>query len=100
VENLPPNLPKPDIPRPNIKPDYVDTLLECLMLLCQINGTTMTRDALISGLPLRDGKLTPALFKRASERANLVSKIIKKPFDKLPIEFFPAILLLKNEEAC
>lgn len=91
---------EPSSPPPNIKPDYIDTLLECLMLLCQINGAAMTRDALVSGLPLRNGKLTPALFKRASERANLVSKIIKKPFDKLPAEFFPAILLLKNEEAC
>ena len=70
------------------------------MLLCQMNGVAMTRDALISGLPLRDGKLTPALFKRASERANLVSKILKKPFDRIQAELLPAVLLLNNEEAC
>ncbi|MBA3696031.1 MAG: type I secretion system permease/ATPase [Methylotenera sp.] len=70
------------------------------MLLCQMNGVAMTKDALVSGLPLRDGKLTPALFKRASERANLVSKILKKPFDRINAEFLPAVLLLKNEEAC
>ncbi|MBC7697517.1 MAG: ATP-binding cassette domain-containing protein, partial [Bacteroidia bacterium] len=70
------------------------------MLLCQLNNVAMTRDALISGLPLRHGKLTPALFKRASERANLVSKVIKKPLNAIRAEFLPAVLLLTGEEAC
>lgn len=100
MENLLQNIPEPTNPTLNIKPDYTDSLLECLMLLCQMNGVAMTKDALVSGLPLRNGKLTPALFKRAAERANLVSKIIKKPFDKIQTEFLPAVLLLNNEEAC
>lgn len=84
----------------NLKIDQVDSLLECLMLLCQLHGVAMTSDALTSGLPLREGKLTPAIFKRASERANLISKIIKKPLTAIQSEFLPAVLLLKNEEAC
>ncbi|MEQ1488264.1 MAG: type I secretion system permease/ATPase [Methylotenera sp.] len=80
--------------------NQADSLLDCLMLLCRLNDVAMTKDALTSGLPMRDGKLTPLLFKRAAERANLISKIIKKPFDTIGAEFLPAVLLLKNDEAC
>lgn len=85
---------------PSIKIDSVDSLLDCLMLLCRLNGIGLTKDALSSGLPLQNGKLTPALFKRASERANLISKVIKTPFSAIRIEYLPAVLLLTNEEAC
>jgi ATP-binding cassette subfamily C protein LapB len=100
VENLLQNNHIPEILTQDIKTDQVDTLLDCLMLLCQLNDVAMTRDALTSGLPLRNGKLTPALFKRASERADLVSKVIKKPFDAIRSEILPAVLLLTGEEAC
>lgn len=80
--------------------DVVDSLLECLMLLCRVNGVAMTADALTAGLPLRNGKLTPATFKRAAERANLVARVIHKPIANIQKEHFPAILLLKDEQAC
>jgi len=80
--------------------DVVDSLLECLMLLCRVNGVAMTADALTAGLPLRNGKLTPATFKRAAERANLVARVIHKPIADIQKEHFPAILLLKDEQAC
>ncbi len=80
--------------------DGMDSLLESLLLICRMNGIATSRDALISGLPLRDGKITPALLKRAAERANLAVTILKKPLDKTRQEFIPAILLLNGEEAC
>lgn len=82
------------------RPEAVDTLLNSLLLICRINGVATSKDALISGLPLRDGKMTPALLKRAGERANLAITILKKPLGKIRAEFLPAILLLKDEEAC
>lgn len=100
MENLLQNNHISEILTQDIKTDQVDTLLDCLMLLCQLNDVAMTRDALTSGLPLRHGKLTPALFKRASERANLVSKVIKQPFNAIRSEFLPVVLLLTGEEAC
>ncbi|HYN54419.1 MAG TPA: type I secretion system permease/ATPase, partial [Methylotenera sp.] len=100
VENLLQNNQEPSNFRSDITIDQVDSLLDCLMLLCQLNNVAMTRDALTSGLPLRNGKLTPVLFKRAAERANLVSKIIKKPLKAISSEFLPAVLLLADEEAC
>jgi ATP-binding cassette subfamily C protein LapB len=77
-----------------------DSLLDSLVLICRIQGLATSKDALISGLPLRSGKMTPALLKRSAERVNLVVTTLKKPLNKLRPEFLPAILLLKDEEAC
>ena len=77
-----------------------DTLLECLNLICRLNGVALSKDALIAGLPLRDGKMTPALVKRAAERANLAVTMFKRTFLSLRPEFLPAILILKNNAAC
>lgn len=84
-----------------IKNDVViDSLLDSLSLICRMYGVATSKDALVSGLPLRDGKMTPALLKRSAERVNLAVTIIKKPLEKFRQEFLPAILLLKDEEAC
>ena len=77
-----------------------DSLLGCLLLACRTHQIATTKDALIAGLPLRNGKMTPALFKRAAERENLVVTILKKPIDKIRSEFLPVTLLLNNDEAC
>jgi ATP-binding cassette subfamily C protein LapB len=78
----------------------VDSLLDSLVLICRIQGVATSRDALVSGLPLRNGKMTPALVKRSAERVNLAVTVLKKPIDKIRAEFLPAILLLKDDEAC
>ncbi len=77
-----------------------DSLLGCLLLACRAHQIATTKDALIAGLPLRDGKMTPALFKRAAERENLAVTILKKPLNQIRPEFLPVTLLLKNDEAC
>ena len=77
-----------------------DSLLGCLLLACRTHQIATTRDALIAGLPLRSGKMTPALFKRAAERANLVVTILKKPLNQIRTEYLPVTLLLHNDEAC
>ena len=77
-----------------------DSLLGCLLLACRTHQIATTKDALIAGLPLRNGKMTPALFKRAAERENLVVTILKKPIDKIRLEYLPVTLLLNNDEAC
>jgi ATP-binding cassette, subfamily C, bacterial LapB len=77
-----------------------DSLLGCLLLACRTHQIATTKDALTAGLPLRNGKMTPALFKRAAERENLAVTILKKPIDKIRPEFLPVTLLLNNDEAC
>jgi ATP-binding cassette, subfamily C, bacterial LapB len=77
-----------------------DSLLGCLLLACRTHQIATTRDALSAGLPLRNGKITPALFKRAAERANLAVTILRKPLNQIRAEFLPVTLLLNNDEAC
>ena len=77
-----------------------DSLLDCLAFICRLYGVATSKDALIAGLPLRDGKMTPALLKRAAERVNLAVTIFKKPLNEIRPEFLPAILLLQDEQAC
>lgn len=77
-----------------------DSLLGCLLLACRAHQIATTRDALSAGLPLRNGKITPTLFKRAAERANLAVTILKKPLNQIRAEFLPVTLLLSNDEAC
>lgn len=77
-----------------------DDLLESLLFLCDLYEVSTTRDALLSGLPLQDGRLTPDLLSRAASRARLTCKIHKIPLNQIPAEFLPAMLLLKDESAC
>ncbi len=77
-----------------------DSLLSCLMLACRVHQLVTTRDALVAGLPLRNGKMTPALFKRAAERINLSVTTLKRPLNQIRAEFLPVTLLLKDEDAC
>ncbi len=77
-----------------------DSLLGCLLLACRSHQVATTKDALVAGLPLKNGKMTPALFKRAAERANLTVTILKKPINQIRSAFLPVTLLLHNDEAC
>lgn len=78
----------------------MDTLLECLLTVCRFYGVAISRNALTAGLPLNNGRMTPALVKRASQRANLTSTVLRKPLKAIRNEFLPVILLLDHEEAC
>lgn len=77
-----------------------DPLLDCLVELTRIHGRPSTRAALITGLPLENGLLTPSLFWRAAARAGLSAKLVRRPLERLDTLLLPAVLLLKGEEAC
>lgn len=77
-----------------------DSLLGCLMLACRTHHIATTQDAVIAGLPLLNGKMTPAIFKRAAERLGLAVTVLKKPLQSIRKEFLPVTLLLHNDEAC
>jgi ATP-binding cassette subfamily C protein LapB len=80
--------------------DLQDTLLDCLLALGIHYGQTTTRDALTSGLPLENQKLTPSLFSRAAGRIGLTTKIHKKPLLSINDALLPAVLILNNNQAC
>ncbi|HSV56573.1 MAG TPA: ABC transporter transmembrane domain-containing protein, partial [Magnetospirillaceae bacterium] len=77
-----------------------DPLLDCLIQLTKIYGRPASRTGLISGLPLVMNRLTVELFSRAADRADLASRVIKRTLGRiLPIQL-PAVLLLKDRQAC
>ncbi|GAB4398099.1 MAG: type I secretion system permease/ATPase [Rhodoferax sp.] len=77
-----------------------DALLRCLMVLGAAHGTNLTEEAILSGLPVENGRITPSLFGRAAKRVGLTSKVVKQPIERLNRALFPAVLLLKDERAC
>lgn len=77
-----------------------DELLFCLLILARSHGEAATRDGALAGLPLEQGRLTPALFERAARRSGLVSRVVSQPLTALKGELFPVVLLLQNNKAC
>ena len=77
-----------------------DPLLNSLIYVSRYYGLANSPEALINGLPLSDGTLTPFLFPRSAERAGLVAKENRSELESIPHLILPAILLLKQGEAC
>jgi len=84
-----------------------DHLLETLVIYSKIYGRPYTAEALVSGLPIEQGKPAPelfskigskALFSRAAARAGFKSKIIKIDIDDISPLILPCVLLLKSED--
>ncbi|ELI5721159.1 hypothetical protein SKP08_004537, partial [Vibrio fluvialis] len=61
-----------------------DTLLNALIYVSRYYGLANSPEALVNGLPLSDGKLTPFLFPRAAERAGLVAKENRSALQAIP----------------
>ncbi len=77
-----------------------DSLLSALISICKILHTPQSAESLLHGLPLVEGKLTPALFIRAANRAGFSSSLVKRPLNQFSKLVLPAILLLKNDKTC
>lgn len=77
-----------------------DPLTDCLVQLGRLYNLPVSRAALCAGLPLVDNRLTVPLFSRAAERAGLMSRLLKRPLDKMTALELPAILLLEGGRAC
>ena len=75
-------------------------LAASLTLIAALHGRRISRDALLSGMPMENGMLTPALFTRAAKRAGLASKIIKSPLERINGLLCPAVLILGGSRAC
>ena len=77
-----------------------DALLDCLEAVTRLLGNPVSREALLAGLPLEEGGLTPALLVRAAERAGLAATLGQQPLADIARARLPAVLLLKGREAC
>ncbi|MCU7816681.1 MAG: type I secretion system permease/ATPase [Candidatus Thiodiazotropha sp. (ex Rostrolucina anterorostrata)] len=79
---------------------FDDPLLDCLVFLTRLYGTTHSHEALRAGLPLENNRLTPELFLRAAERAELSARVVRRPLKKISSLVLPAVLLLKGRQSC
>lgn len=77
-----------------------DPLLSCLVALSRLHSKPVSADTLVAGLPLVDCCLTPVLFIRAASRVGFSAKLVKRPLDKISNLTLPAVLLLRDKQAC
>ena len=77
-----------------------DPLLSSLIEIAHFHGRSMTPEGFLAGLPLHEGLLTPALLRRAAARADLASRVSRRPLDAIRDELLPVILLLKDNDSC
>lgn len=77
-----------------------DPLLECLVFFTRHYQRPCSRQVLLAGLPLVNHALTPSLFIRAAQRAGLKSRLVKRSLTKISDLVLPAILVLKDNQAC
>lgn len=76
-----------------------DPLLACLLQLARHYQRPCSGLALCAGLPLPDGKLSPALFARAASRADLVAQMHQLPLSQIDPALLPVVLLLHDNQA-
>ena len=77
-----------------------DPLQRCLLALARHHSEATSAEALISGLPLEHGRLTPSLFARAAARANLTASVVNRWPAQVSEDLLPAVILSEAEQAC
>ncbi len=76
-------------------------LVETLRLVAGHYGRRISVASLTAGLPLPPKGITPALFVRAAERADLQAKLVERPLEGIAIApNMPCVLALKEHQAC
>ncbi len=89
---------EPPVSRDVLRPD--DPLTTCLVILTRYFHRPVSANTLTAGLPLVDSRLTPELFHRAAQRAGFASQLLRRPLEQITSITLPAILLLKDGNAC
>jgi len=86
-----------------------NSLLECLSIYTIRYHTPFSVDSLSEGIPIKNGEKTPKLFnpndyepifERVASRAGLEAKLIERKLNEISSLTLPAILILKDNEAC
>jgi ATP-binding cassette subfamily C protein LapB len=73
-----------------------DPLADSLLYLAAYHGRPLSREALLSGLPIADGKLSVALYERAGRRAHLETEPVKRSIRDIPALVLPAVLVMRD----
>lgn len=82
-----------------------DPILDCLTIFCKMNGRPFSKDSLIAGLPIEEGRNSPilfsknsskSLFSRAAAKAGFKTRILKTKLKDINPLLLPCIILLDN----
>ena len=89
-------------PRPKARPaaavseHHGDPLADALLFLAAHHGRAISREALLAGLPILDGRLPPPLFERAATKAGLEAKTVRRRLSEIPALVLPAVLSMRD----
>jgi len=75
-------------------------LLDCLVIYTKLNRQPYSKDSLIAGLPIDPQNITPEIFKRAAQRANIEATFKERNLENISNLVLPCILTLSNNQAC
>lgn len=73
-----------------------DPLLAALLIISAHHGRAVGPEAICSGLPLVNGRLTAELFARAARQAGLEAEPMARPLEAIPSLVLPAVLVLAD----
>lgn len=73
-----------------------DPLADALICLAAFHGRAISREALIAGLPIVNGRLTAALMERAGIRAGLEVEPVRRALANIPALVLPVVLVTKD----
>src|SRR5205814_9265802 len=76
-----------------------DPLAASLTYLAGYHGRAVSREALLGGLPILDGRLSVAPYDRATRRAGLETEAIKREIIDIPALILPAVLIMNAGSA-
>jgi ATP-binding cassette, subfamily C, bacterial LapB len=96
----PPPSPKATTWRLGEHSTHFDPLLDSVVAVARLYGQSTSQEALSAGLPLEGNLITPALLPRAAARAGLTARLARRELSALRAGLLPAILLLKDKQAC
>lgn len=78
----------------------VDSLLEGLVFLSSYYQRSMSKEALISGLPMYNRSMNIKDFISASKRIGLISKVVQRKLNGISKLAMPVVLMLEKGRAC
>ncbi|KAB2889644.1 MAG: type I secretion system permease/ATPase [Desulfobulbaceae bacterium] len=79
---------------------FDDPLIDCIEIIARIHDRPISRTVLRAGLPLVNNRLTIELVSRATRRAGMASRILKRPLAEFRGYELPAIIILEGHRAC
>src|SRR5262249_11209665 len=73
-----------------------DPFSDALQFLAAHHGRAISREALLAGLPITDGRLSVSLFIRAAQRAGLEAEPVRRSLDDIAALVLPVILAMHD----